>query len=616
MNRNAHSLLRQNELEQQLMRRSAPNDAVLPEPRPPAARPPSDLDALFALTKRFCCVQIGNCVILLVAVPASVYCMVLSIGILAGFLGSIRFVEVRCAAKSEREKRDVFGRHWLLLMHLWLPYAAMTRAHEAWRFTAPVWAYGLGTTVWIVFGLYQRQLGLRPEIRLWTGVVVSVSFLAHVPYTDMGQPIEGLLVAGGIAFGELLGLTLEAQRAQVQVEVERETQRVLNHTAKRLMCNTAQAAQLVLSQLDDLASDDPSIRNTARSETEEVLRSCWAATVMGYNACRANLLQRRLHDSIREPFCVDELLTAVCWPPAKFVVQKPRTFCRPAGDRVLVETVLFNATQNARLHGGDAPVQVSAAFSCHEDDCDLRLEVINVAGRNHAQLRALRVQDLLSADVDFAALGMGSAESTFLGLRDIMLAAKAMEPPAAVELRVEEASVRFVMVCTLKVASDEEPVQRGAKRSRDLPDGLCYVVLDDDKITRLLARKQIAKFGPHPSSIVLGGSRQEALSVPERVRTLAREVGEENVVVILDQNLSYPDGDVLGTDLAAALRRDAYGGTIVIQSANAEPSDCITYADAGADGTLAKGVLAATSAAELALIFWGRLAKGRKRRRA
>ena len=190
-----------------------------------------------------------------------------------------------------------------------------------------------------------------------------------------------------------------------------------------------------------------------------------------------------------------------------------------------------------------------------------------------------------------------------------------MEPPAAVELRVRRIR-EFVMVCTLKVASDEEPVQRGVKRSRDLPDGLCYVVLDDDKITRLLARKQIAKFGPHPSSIVLGGSRQEALSVPDRVRTLAREVGEENVVVILDQNLTYPDGDVLGTDLAAALRRDAYGGTIVIQSANAEPSDCITYADAGADGTLAKGVLAATSAAELALIFWGRLAKGRKRRRA
>ena len=88
----------------------------------------------------------------------------------------------------------------------------MTRAHEAWRFTAPVWAYGMGSTVWVIFGLYQRQLGLRPEIRLWTAIVVSVSFLAHVPYTDMGQPIEGLLVAGGIAFGELLGLTLEAQR--------------------------------------------------------------------------------------------------------------------------------------------------------------------------------------------------------------------------------------------------------------------------------------------------------------------------------------------------------------------------------------------------------------------
>ena len=125
MNRDAHSLQRQNELEQQLMSRSAPNDAVLPEPRPPPAKPRSDLDALFALTKRFCCVQIGNCMILLIAVPASIYCMLLSIGILAGFLGSIRFVEVQCAAKSEREKRDVFGRHWLLLMHLWLPYAAI-----------------------------------------------------------------------------------------------------------------------------------------------------------------------------------------------------------------------------------------------------------------------------------------------------------------------------------------------------------------------------------------------------------------------------------------------------------------------------------------------------------
>ena len=32
---------------------------------------------------------------------------------------------------------------------------------------------------------------------------------------------------------------------------------------------------------------------------------------------------------------------------------------------------------------------------------------------------------MLAADVDFASLGMGTAESTFLGLRDITLAAKA-----------------------------------------------------------------------------------------------------------------------------------------------------------------------------------------------
>ena len=69
-------------------------------------------------------------------------------------------------------------------------------------------------------------------------------------------------------------------------------------------------------------------------------------------------------------------------------------------------------------------------------------------------------------DVDFAALGMGNAESTFLGLRDIMLAAKAMEPPAAVELRVEEDRVRFVVVWTLKVAS-----LRAKNLFREAPSG-------------------------------------------------------------------------------------------------------------------------------------------------
>ena len=160
--------------------------------------------------------------------------------------------------------------------------------------------------------------------------------------------------------------------------------------------------------------------------------------------------------------------------------------------------------------------------------------------------------------------------------------------------------MRFVMVCTLKVASDEEPVQRGVKRSRDLPDGLCYVVLDDDKITRLLARKQIAKFGPHPSSVVLGESRQEALSVPERVCTLADELGEENIIVILDQNLNYPDGDVLGTDLASTLRRNQYGGPIVkptvapVPAPSAKPT--LTAAPTGLPTTAAPSTTAAPTA--------------------
>ena len=45
-------------------------------------------------------------------------------------------------------------------------------------------------------------------------------------------------------------------------------------------------------------------------------------------------------------------------------------------------------------------------------------------------------------------------------------------------------------------------------------------------------------------TVVLGASREETATVPERVCALGAELGVENVVCILDQNLNYIDGDV------------------------------------------------------------------------
>ena len=139
------------------------------------------------------------------------------------------------------------------------------------------------------------------------------------------------------------------------------------------------------------------------------------------------------------------------------IVQKPRTFCRPAGDRVLVETVLFNATQNARLHGGDAPVASQRGLLVPRGGLRFAIRSYQRCGAEPRPTPSAAGAGPASRGRRLRGARDGRGESTFLGLRDIMLAAKAMEPPAAVELRVEEDCVRFVMVCTLKVASDEEP---------------------------------------------------------------------------------------------------------------------------------------------------------------
>ena len=133
------------------------------------------------------------------------------------------------------------------------------------------------------------------------------------------------------------------------------------------------------------------------------------------------------------------------------------------------------------------------------------------------------------------------------------------------------------------------------------------MVADDDKIARLLAQKQIKKLRPHERSVVLGANREETATVPERVCALGAELGVENVVCILDQNMNYLDGDVFGTDLCRRLRGEfAWRGALLIQSANCETSDVREYLQAGADGALDKGVSAALQTDILARVYHDR----------
>ena len=308
-------------------------------------------------------------------------------------------------------------------------------------------------------------------------------------------------------------------------------------------------------------------------------------------------------------------------PPCDFEVRVDAPDVELSANRVLLEAVLFNALQNARAHGdGNARVRVGAVVAAGQ----LVIEAENGAGANHARLLALGTRDLFEADrsQDLSVAGVGTQESTFMGLRDMQLAAGAHDPPATLSLTILPASVCFCLRLAVAVSPSPSPSPRApsthsffadprpkASRPRppELPEGLCFVVADDDKIARLLAQKQIAKLRPHERSVVLGASREETATVPERVCALGAELGVENVVAILDQNLNYIDGDVYGTDLVRRLRGEfAWRGAILIQSANCETSDVREYLHAGADGALDKGVSAALQTDVLARVYHDR----------
>ena len=120
-----------------------------------------------------------------------------------------------------------------------------------------------------------------------------------------------------------------------------------------------------------------------------------------------------------------------------------------------------------------------------------------------------------------------------------------------------------------------------------LQPGTLLVAADDDLIARR-GYKGIIKRLSADESMVLGETYEEAADLVQTVMAEAVARGHRNVVCIFDQNMEYPAGSVLGTDIAAKLREAGFKGVIVIRSANDEPAMQKLYLKAGANGHLPK----------------------------
>ena len=110
----------------------------------------------------------------------------------------------------------------------------------------------------------------------------------------------------------------------------------MNHAAKRVISNSAQASQLVLNLLDDLTCADEATRMRARDEAEDLLRTQWSSSVIGFHSCRQALLEKALIRSSsrtglaaswarggeqRDAFALGDLLASICRPPGDFEVR-------------------------------------------------------------------------------------------------------------------------------------------------------------------------------------------------------------------------------------------------------------------------------------------------------
>ena len=285
------------------------------------------------------------------------------------------------------------------------------------------------------------------------------------------QEIERRRLEVALATRESLDLQhrAEAQSAALRAEAHR----VINHTSKRVMLNAVQACEVVGRRLSQQGFADGAAAETGGRDVYSLLSQTQAETVAGFHMCRSVLLRARLVSGEylvqSEEFSVGQLFASLG------LNSNPRFVCAADGhvtvraDKLLLETILFNAAQNALHHGAaggrvHANAQVIAAVPASDHPPTLRISLRNEAGSNHAALLALSetTPNLLHASTDELVgtntMTAASLGSTFLGLRDInQVATTAFSPPAQASLTADATSVTFELAVEVAIVQETPP---------------------------------------------------------------------------------------------------------------------------------------------------------------
>jgi hypothetical protein len=233
----------------------------------------------------------------------------------------------------------------------------------------------------------------------------------------------------------------------------------------------------------------------------------------------------------------------------------------------LLNIIVGNAIHNAMMHGKrSGTVTLRLAVVGHA--CQLLISVENEAGKNHAA--ALRMQEAHGTNAMLAnkegvdMKGMGSSQSTYLGMDEMQQAAAVMGAEASLVFYPQEGltAPHTVFSLTTELMPTTAP-RAEEEEDPSLKEGVLLICVDDDKMPRKAYSGLCKKLKPE-ESMILGETYEEVLGLTELILDRAATRGDANVVVILDQNLDYDQGKAKGTEIILELRQAGFSGVALI----------------------------------------------------
>ena len=246
-------------------------------------------------------------------------------------------------------------------------------------------------------------------------------------------------------------------------------------------------------------------------------------------------------------------------------------------DQQLVHYILRNAYSNALKYGsplGRVLVRVTLSQS------SLRFVVSNAPGPNHEILMAIEDPSVVFEKGVRLHSGIQQAKSNGDGAWIMQRCAIALGGSCAISFLADETA--FVLECPIKIHASTNFL-----KNFELPSSTIIIGVDDSNMQRVALKRMFSSF-KNCTIMLYGGVYSEAKNCVDTIIEMLQNF--EYCICVLDQNLDYAEGTVLGTSISEKLMASDHKILTFIRSANDSLSD-IEYYESHASGHIQKKLM-------------------------